>query len=158
MVTRQFLSCLVDKLKKTQFRGVALKLLYHLSRDPTVRPLLVDTEAMSLVLRLIHGFPHNTLSAELIGLAINMFHCQEAVNAFCTPEAMKMLVVRTLKTRDSLLMKVRTLVVLQYAIDCSVRGIAGGSCCTTCPSGRASKPRMKRQIIPTRKRAFGRRL
>ena len=106
MATPQFLGCLVDKLKKTQFRAVALKLLYHLSKDTAVRPLLVDTEAMSLVLRLIHGFPQSTLSPELIGLAINMFHCQEAVNAFCTPEAMKMLVVRTLKTRDSLLMKV----------------------------------------------------
>ena len=49
--------------------------------------------------------PQPSLSPELIGFAINMFRCREAVRVFGTPEMLKMLVVRALKTRDSLVMK-----------------------------------------------------
>lgn len=57
MATPVFMSSLVDKLKKTQFRQVSLKLLYHISQDRECRAPLIETEAVQLTLRLIHGFP-----------------------------------------------------------------------------------------------------
>ena len=57
MVKNSLIPKLVDLLKRAPFRGISLRLLYHISMDDRCKSMFTYTEAIPIVMQLIVNFP-----------------------------------------------------------------------------------------------------
>eukprot|EP00617_Octactis_speculum_P004604 CAMPEP_0185777364 /NCGR_PEP_ID=MMETSP1174-20130828/89186_1 /TAXON_ID=35687 /ORGANISM="Dictyocha speculum, Strain CCMP1381" /LENGTH=723 /DNA_ID=CAMNT_0028465709 /DNA_START=106 /DNA_END=2274 /DNA_ORIENTATION=+ len=110
MVKCSILPKLVRTLQAPKFRGITLKILYHLSMDDRVKSMIGYTEATPLIMQLVLKFPGQMLAKELGALAVNISFNMRVAEMMChfpkTNRGLYELVERVRRTHDPILMKV----------------------------------------------------
>ena len=96
----------VEMLKHPRFRGVTLRLLYHMSIDDRCKSLFTYTEAIPITMQLVIKFPQDRIARELGALAVNLSLNARNAELMCGNKGLYHLVARVERTKDPLLMKV----------------------------------------------------
>eukprot|EP00164_Ancoracysta_twista_P002021 GFYU01002664.1.p1 GENE.GFYU01002664.1~~GFYU01002664.1.p1 ORF type:complete len:747 (-),score=301.65 GFYU01002664.1:27-2267(-) len=106
MVKTGLIPKLVDLLKVPHFRSVTLRLLYHMSIEDKCKSMFTYTDCIPLIKQLIVNYPENYVAKELVALAVNLTANSRNAEKMCEQDGLHLLMDRSFRTRDALLMKV----------------------------------------------------
>jgi len=107
LVESGIVKVLVDHLRNPPFRHVVLLLLYHFSMDQRCKSLMAYyKEGMLMLLQLVVHYPEPRVGKDLVALAINLSTHPGAAEVMVHSGLFPQVMLRVLKTRDSLLCKV----------------------------------------------------
>ena len=84
----------VEMLKHPRFRGVTLRLLYHMSIDDRCKSLFTYTEAIPITMQLVIKFPQDRIARELGALAVNLSLNARNAELMCGNKGLYHLVAR----------------------------------------------------------------
>jgi hypothetical protein len=102
-----YLPKLINLLKVPMFRGVTIRLLYHLSVEDRCKSMFTYAgDGIPLFMGMIINFPQNLLTKELAGLAINVSLNPRNAEIMASNRGLNHLIDRVLTTKDPLLMKI----------------------------------------------------
>ena len=106
MMTAGLIPKLVKLLEHKEFRSVAIKMLYHMSKDDESKSKIAFSGAIPWVMQLIMKWPAGKIVEELGALAVNLSHSSAGCDFMCQDGGLKILLQRSARHRDSVLMKV----------------------------------------------------
>ncbi|KAJ3133546.1 hypothetical protein HK101_004446, partial [Irineochytrium annulatum] len=105
LVRMGYLEKLTDLLTSKTHVILTLQLLYQLSIDDNTRSAFANTDAVPLIIKMILEYKGDRVNVELMALAINIATDPHASHQICSDSALKFLVRRALKMRDTLILK-----------------------------------------------------
>ena len=106
MMTAGLIPKLVKLLEHKEFRSVAIKMLYHMSKDDESKSKIAFSGAIPWVMQLIMKWPAGKIVEELGALAVNLSHSSAGCDFMCQDGGLKILLQRSARHRDAVLMKV----------------------------------------------------
>ena len=106
MMTAGLIPKLVKLLEHKEFRSVAIKMLYHMSKDDESKSKIAFSGAIPWVMQLIMKWPAGRIVEELGALAVNLSHSSAGCDFMCQDGGLKVLLQRSARHRDAVLMKV----------------------------------------------------
>jgi len=106
IISNSMIPRIIDLLKIPSFTAIILKIAYNISVDDRAKATFFYTECLPLVYNLIVHFPEPQLSSELVALAVNLTTNANNAEYLGQGDQMNQLIKRSLKFRDTLLLKV----------------------------------------------------
>lgn len=97
---------IIDSFKVQSLRGLVLKILFNLSKDPSAKPLFADTDCMYIVFELLIKFPEPKIGVELAALTLNLTTYNKNSEILASEDKIKALMARAFKTNDIYLVKI----------------------------------------------------
>ncbi|XP_052220256.1 kinesin-associated protein 3-like [Dreissena polymorpha] len=104
MIKFGLLPKLVSLLNNENHKLIVLCILYHISMDDKSKSMFTYTDCIPMVMRMMLESPENP-DIELLSLCINLAANKRTAQIICEGQGLKMLMKRSFKFRDSLLMK-----------------------------------------------------
>jgi hypothetical protein len=105
LVQQGFIPKCVELLKRSQFRHIALKLLYHISMDDKCKSMFTYTDCLPMVVNMVQNFPEQQVEKTLIALAVNLASNARNAEAMTEGDRLGAFLSRLFQTKDPLLAK-----------------------------------------------------
>ena len=102
----EFFKHIVGILKIQNLRGLILKIMFNISKEPAAKPLFSETDCMYFIYELLIKFPEPKIGIELAALTLNLTTYNKNAEVLAQPEKIQSLLERAFKFSDFHVIKI----------------------------------------------------